>query len=943
MASTLTYNGRLPGVVCQTSLPPQRDDPLRLDVAAFVGFAQRGPLDTPVAVEDISQYRLLYGGDLLVARDGGRPVYAHLPTAVQSFFDNGGRRCYVVRVAGDDARPNRFRLPGLVSWSALEGYRAVAAPAAWAGGWSDGMTVATQLLATPLAVSPLMSAALPPELGLPPGLHLLLELPADLALQPGDLLRLQVDGPAGQKLLLLAPLQSLRVLSQALPGIGAVTTLVTANPAVARTFQATNPAPLPRAVEAERLTEDGWQPLAVDVDLRPLAGRPSALLASLPAASAVAPGDLLRVLCDDNSVLLFAVQQVGHGQEQLSPPAGSRLEAVTDDPLWQRATAAEIPAGQLRQVDLLTVELMIGEGDEAAERWSELRFAAGADHWSGVLALNGDHQAAGAVQVSSGRSLRLGTPADLHAEPGRVYLPLGMADLLDPELAARPLPDAATSGKDGLDVFDPGALFLDDRLRGVGRRALMAEAEHLLYLTEQPTVLRKLHGVLPLDEVGQVAIPDLAHRPWQPAPPPPAAPVPSPEPDEPPDWSRFQQCPTPLPDEPLEPDAVVQAFLLAVQRHDLAAARDTLSPAMQARLDNEPLLSLLGIGALPVSFQVDPPPCDPGSELEATVRALLHLGNGVDVALLFGLLWNGVMWRIDAIEAQISSLSAGQQLTGLPQVIDPAQFRSDPAALDALLEMHCALANLCAARADLVAVLSLPEHFERPDVLDWQRRLHQPLHDCDTAALSYAAVYHPWVQVREENTPELALRRHLPPDGAACGVIAARELARGVWIAPANVPLRGVVGLSPDLPGADLPALFDAQVNLLHQQPGFFSQWSAHTLATDRLLVQLNVRRLLIYLRKLALRRGMDYVFEPNDERFRRRVQGGFERVLRQLAQRGALQAYEVVTGDGLNTPYDLDQGRFIIALKVAPTLPVEFITVALLRSGEDLLQVVEF
>ena len=132
MASTLTYNGRLPGVVCQTSLPPQREDPLRLDVAAFVGFAQRGPLDTPVAVEDISHYRLLYGGDLLVARDGGRPVYAHLPTAVQSFFDNGGRRCYVVRVAGDDARPNRFRLPGLVSWSALEGYRAVVAPAAWA-------------------------------------------------------------------------------------------------------------------------------------------------------------------------------------------------------------------------------------------------------------------------------------------------------------------------------------------------------------------------------------------------------------------------------------------------------------------------------------------------------------------------------------------------------------------------------------------------------------------------------------------------------------------------------------------------------------------------------------------------------------------------------------------------------------------------------------------
>jgi len=249
MASTLTFNGRLPGVVCQTSLPPQRADPLRLDVAAFVGFAQRGPLDTPVALEDISQYRLLYGGDLLVARDGGRPVYAHLPTAVQSFFDNGGRRCYVVRVAGDDARPNRFRLPGLVSWSALEGYRAVVTPAAWAGSWSDSMTVATQLLSQPLAVSPQMAAVLPPELALLPGLKLLLELPADLALQPGDLLRLQMDGPAGRSLLLLIPVQSLQVLSQALPGVGTVTTLVTASPSMARAFQTTNPDPLPVAVE----------------------------------------------------------------------------------------------------------------------------------------------------------------------------------------------------------------------------------------------------------------------------------------------------------------------------------------------------------------------------------------------------------------------------------------------------------------------------------------------------------------------------------------------------------------------------------------------------------------------------------------------------------------------------------------------------------------------
>src|SRR5690606_10274446 len=115
--TALTFRGRLPGVVCQTALPPSNEEPIRLDAAAFVGFAERGPLHTPIAVEDSGQYAALFGGDLQVARDGGKPVYAHLPSAVRGFFDNGGRRCYVVRVAGEHARPNRFRIPGLVAWT----------------------------------------------------------------------------------------------------------------------------------------------------------------------------------------------------------------------------------------------------------------------------------------------------------------------------------------------------------------------------------------------------------------------------------------------------------------------------------------------------------------------------------------------------------------------------------------------------------------------------------------------------------------------------------------------------------------------------------------------------------------------------------------------------------------------------------------------------------
>ena len=70
---------------------------LRTDIAAFIGLAERGPLDTPVAVESWRQFQAHFG----------RPFgSAYLAWAVRGFFDNDGLRCWVVRVAarqfGDD-------------------------------------------------------------------------------------------------------------------------------------------------------------------------------------------------------------------------------------------------------------------------------------------------------------------------------------------------------------------------------------------------------------------------------------------------------------------------------------------------------------------------------------------------------------------------------------------------------------------------------------------------------------------------------------------------------------------------------------------------------------------------------------------------------------------------------------------------------------------------
>lgn len=66
---------------------------LRTDIAAFIGIARRGPLDIPVPVESFRQF---------AAHFGEFTGAGYLAYAVRGFFENGGRRCWVVRVAHRD-------------------------------------------------------------------------------------------------------------------------------------------------------------------------------------------------------------------------------------------------------------------------------------------------------------------------------------------------------------------------------------------------------------------------------------------------------------------------------------------------------------------------------------------------------------------------------------------------------------------------------------------------------------------------------------------------------------------------------------------------------------------------------------------------------------------------------------------------------------------------
>src|SRR5215472_11073438 len=162
--------------------PPDLPEKLpRMDIAVFVGFAAAGPLDLPVVVEEVAHFQQIFGDDVPLARDTkhSRTVYAHLAPAVREFFRNGGRRCWVIRVA-EKPETDFFPLPGILERVGDEKLGPAFACARSPGSWFDTFQCATALAVNPIVLNHADSPA-----------KLVVQLRTGAELQPGDLLRLR--------------------------------------------------------------------------------------------------------------------------------------------------------------------------------------------------------------------------------------------------------------------------------------------------------------------------------------------------------------------------------------------------------------------------------------------------------------------------------------------------------------------------------------------------------------------------------------------------------------------------------------------------------------------------------------------------------------------------------------------------------------------------------
>ncbi|MFG6428548.1 hypothetical protein [Roseateles sp. LYH14W] len=130
---------------------PSGDGMPVMDVPVFVGFAARGPLHRPVALDSAAAYAAVFGGGLDLVQAGSDPserLVAHLPPAVQAFFAGGGRRCHVIRVAAASASAVRFTVPGLRLATHAGGQwqlRDVELRADSVGAWADRLSLSARV------------------------------------------------------------------------------------------------------------------------------------------------------------------------------------------------------------------------------------------------------------------------------------------------------------------------------------------------------------------------------------------------------------------------------------------------------------------------------------------------------------------------------------------------------------------------------------------------------------------------------------------------------------------------------------------------------------------------------------------------------------------------------------------------------------------------------
>lgn len=234
--------------------------------------------------------------------------------------------------------------------------------------------------------------------------------------------------------------------------------------------------------------------------------------------------------------------------------------------------------------------------------------------------------------------------------------------------------------------------------------------------------------------------------------------------------------------------------------------------------------------------------------------------------------------------------------------------------------IHSALIAHCESLRYRFAIVDPPDGLD----IEGIRAFREPY---DT---KYAALYHPWLVTRD---PSAGRDVSVAPSAHLAGLYARVDVERGVHKAPANEVVRNITGFDQDVNKREQDMLNPQNINALRYFPGRGHRvWGARVLTSDAAWKYINVRRLFIFV-EASIDAGTQWVvFEPNDETLWSRVRQTITIFLEGLWSNGMLfgakasDAFFVKCDRATMTQDDIDNGRLVCLVGIAPVKPAEFV-----------------
>jgi phage tail sheath protein FI len=193
---------------------------------------------------------------------------------------------------------------------------------------------------------------------------------------------------------------------------------------------------------------------------------------------------------------------------------------------------------------------------------------------------------------------------------------------------------------------------------------------------------------------------------------------------------------------------------------------------------------------------------------------------------------------------------------------------------------------------------------------------------------NYVGTYYPWVKILDTNTNKII---SVPPSVVLPAVYAANDNSAAEWYAPAGLNRGGIptaVQVLDRVTHAERDTLYEGRVNPIAAFPGQgICVWGQKTLQiAPSALDRINVRRLLINLKKFIASSSNYLVFEQNVASTRNRFLSIVTPYLESVQQRNGIYAFQVKMDAENNTPDLIDRNILYGQIYIQPTRTAEFI-----------------